>query len=79
MVWPTRRQSQRQRHADRHKDFDDFVDTDKDKDKDIGNDLVIQWLSYTIDYFWQIEKLLPWHGGLVAESDLDSIRNSCDI
>ena len=77
MVWPTRRQSQRQRHADRHKDFDDFVDTDKDKD--IGNALVIQWLSYTIDYFWQIEKLLPWHGGLVAESDLDSIRNSCDI
>ena len=54
-TWPTRRQSQRQRHADRHKDFDDFVDTDKDKD--IGNDLVIQWLSYTVDYFWQIEKL----------------------
>ena len=34
-----------------------YKDKDKDKDKDIGSDLVIQWLSDTDDYSWQIEKL----------------------
>ena len=34
---------------------------DEDKDKDIENDLVIKWLSETVDYSWLNEKLKLWH------------------
>ena len=41
----------------------------------------IEWVSNTVDYFWQIEKKImilrasDWQ----SERDLDSIRNSCDV
>ena len=57
---------------------------DQQEDIDIGRDLVIQWLSDTVYYSWQIKNPLnvivnlrvsAWQ----SESDLDSIRNSCDV
>ena len=52
---------------------------DEDKDKDIGSNSVIYWLSGTVDFSWQIEKLTLRVSDWRSEIDLDSIRNSCDV
>ena len=66
------------------------VNNDNDKGRDrgrerqtsIGSDLVIQWLSDTVCLLtnWETEIMSlrvagDWH----SDSDLDSIRNSCDV
>ena len=40
---------------------------DKDKDKNNESDLVIQWLSDTVDCSWQIEKLESWYWWFVTD------------
>ena len=40
---------------------------DNDKDKNKESDLVIQWLSDTVDCSWQIEILELWHWGFVTD------------
>ena len=51
-----------------YKDEETWNDQQEDKDKDIVSGLVIYWLSDTVDYSWQIEKLYTWQWGLVTDS-----------
>ena len=66
-----------------YNDYSDYIDI-----SDYNNYSNLDWEQFselvtsdTVDYYWQIAKLELWHWGLVIynESDLHSIRNSCDV